>query len=132
DPRIDAPLVDVIALPHVEVDEPLYLLGGGERHQLGSVGEADLLDGVVELLHRQRGHHLRGVGLADDGVGFAAAARTRQRRSPAAQRDDLFAHAMALLVSVDREWAYFCPDTTSPFSARSGSFCPISRCGWWG
>ena len=34
DPRVDAALVEVIALPDVEVDEALHLLRRRQRHQL--------------------------------------------------------------------------------------------------
>src|SRR5207302_2674745 len=90
DPRVQPLDVERILLPHVEIDEALHLRRRRQRDEVGGVGQPDLLDGVIQLLHRQRRHQLLGVGLAQDGVGLAPTPGARQGGAPAAEGDDAF------------------------------------------
>jgi hypothetical protein len=73
--------------PGAEIEEGLELLGGGELGEDRCVAEADLADGEVELVRRQRAHERRGVARPEDHVDpLLAAGRGEVRARPSELR----------------------------------------------
>jgi hypothetical protein len=74
-PRAGLAQLDAVAVPHLEVEAALDLLGGGQRQELAGVGEADRGHQLVQRARRQRGHRVGGVGPRQERVDARAAAR---------------------------------------------------------
>jgi hypothetical protein len=81
DPRPGLGDVDAIAIPHLEIEAALDLLGRRQREQRPGVGEADVGDELVDRADGQRG----------DGLGGVVAFDQRVETSPAAGGSELSA-----------------------------------------
>jgi hypothetical protein len=80
---------ELVALPDAEVEGGLDLLGSRQREDVCRVGEAELVDDVVELVARQRAHGAFGLGPREERVRAAQLPAPSQLRAVAGQRDDV-------------------------------------------
>ncbi len=72
DPLAHAMNIGPIAIPAIEIEQRLDLLGHGEAQQVAGVGAADLLERVEKRLGRKRLHEAFGLGRRENQVALLA------------------------------------------------------------
>ena len=83
DPLAHAMHVGTIAVPAIEIEQRLHLLGHREAEQVAGVGAADFLERVEKRLGRERLHQALGLGRGENQVALLA-------RGQAVQEFELF------------------------------------------